>query len=643
MGTDIHTILQNRAIFTELSRDIGRIAAHPSLRGLTHGLDLEGLVKGLGTTPPGLESAARKYGALEKIIRVTGRPSLLVIDGTFVKPVLNIWDQTLNAARGALESAIAAVGRVEVQHRPDGIGTAWMVTEELAITNAHVAREFAYPAGNGKYRFYKVAGKTPRVFVDFWEEYRVDGQREFEVVEVLYIAPDEAPDVAILRMAGAYGRKLPPPIPLASDSAPIGEAVKIAVIGYPHYDSVEDPRIRREIFGDIYGVKRLSPGETMPSDAAEWFFAHDASTLGGCSGSVVLDLTRGTAIGLHFSGNSGLANYAVRASAVRAVLATLGAAPKPATVFLPLVAPGEPERTVSLSALKGRAGYDPTFLGVDVPPPRVTDEDRLVARTDGQPRSEPLAYQHFSLQIDRSYKQAIWTAVNVEGTALKNPSRPGTSFWAKDPRIPDDAQIGHEFYKNSGFSRGHLVRRLDPAWGEHAGLANQDTFHFTNASPQDQDFNDKFWGDLEDEVLRDAEGQRVTVFTGPVFSDESYYYENGGVEALVPNRFWKLVLLRRNGRLAASAYTLDQAPYLEDSQSGARWRVYQVAIADLENDLGVDFGAVVRESDALNVLESTGRHRLLRDASEAVFYPRTPARAAGETDRPETIEVGVLA
>jgi endonuclease G len=640
MANDVQSILDNRAIFSELTRDIDRIAAHPSLRGLAHGFDLEGLVKGLGNSRPGLESAARKYGSLEKIIRLTGRPSIFVVDGTFVKPVLNTWDQALNAARGPLEQAIAAVGRVEIQNQPDGVGTAWMIAEDLAVTNAHVARVFAREAGSGKYRFVKIANKTPRVYVDFCEEYKVDGHREFEVLEVLYIAPDDDPDIAILRLANSSSRRLPPPIPLSNGTTGIGPNVKIAVIGYPHYDSAEEPQVRRDIFGDVYGVKRLCPGETMPSDPTDWFFAHDASTLGGCSGSVVLDLAKGTAVGLHFSGTSRVANYAVRAPAIRDALTKLGKAPTGVSVFLPLEGPGEPERTVPLGALSERTGYDPRFLGLDVPHPRVTDEARLPDRTDGKSRSEPLAYQHFSLQIDRQYKQAIWTAVNIEGTALQNPSRPGTSYWTKDPRVAGDTQIGHEFYKNSGFSRGHLVRRLDPAWGTHANVGNQDTFFFTNASPQDQEFNDKFWGDLEDEVLRDAEGQKVTVFTGPAFSDDSYYYENGGVEALVPNRFWKLVLLRRNGRLAASAYTLDQAPYLEDSQSGARWRVYQVAIADLENELGIDFGAAVRDADAINVLEAAVRHRLLRDASEAIFFPRTPVPAA--PDDPEKRTLGDL-
>ena len=57
--------------------------------------------------------------------------------------------------------------------------------------------------------------------------------------------------------------------------------------------------------------------------------------------------------------------------------------------------------------------------------------------------------------------------------------------------------------------RGHLVRRLDPAWGESkalAKIANDDTFHFTNCTPQHENFNQSrlagLWGQLENAVKR---------------------------------------------------------------------------------------------------------------------------------------------
>ena len=47
---------------------------------------------------------------------------------------------------------------------------------------------------------------------------------------------------------------------------------------------------------------------------------HDCSTLGGNSGSVLLDLATGEAVGLHFAGRFLEANYAVPAAVVAARL-----------------------------------------------------------------------------------------------------------------------------------------------------------------------------------------------------------------------------------------------------------------------------------------------------------------------------------
>jgi serine protease len=66
-----------------------------------------------------------------------------------------------------------------------------------------------------------------------------------------------------------------------------------------------------------YGVKYLSPGEvsTLPGEVAGdprgWIFAHDATTLGGNSGSCVVRYgPRPGVIGLHFAGSFERANYA---------------------------------------------------------------------------------------------------------------------------------------------------------------------------------------------------------------------------------------------------------------------------------------------------------------------------------------------
>jgi endonuclease G len=75
------------------------------------------------------------------------------------------------------------------------------------------------------------------------------------------------------------------------------------------------------LFGDVYDKKRLAPGQIRQSGPEE--LQHDCSTLGGNSGSVVLDLATGDALGIHFAGRFLEANYAVSASVIEGRLRAL--------------------------------------------------------------------------------------------------------------------------------------------------------------------------------------------------------------------------------------------------------------------------------------------------------------------------------
>ena len=56
------------------------------------------------------------------------------------------------------------------------------------------------------------------------------------------------------------------------------------------------------------------PGQIRHADPEE--LQHDCSTPGGNSGSVVLDLATGDALGIHFAGRFLEANYAVPAAVI---------------------------------------------------------------------------------------------------------------------------------------------------------------------------------------------------------------------------------------------------------------------------------------------------------------------------------------
>ena len=90
-------------------------------------------------------------------------------------------------------------------------------------------------------------------------------------------------------------------------------------MGYPARDDRNDLALQDRIFAHVYYVKRLQPGKVRRRDTCRSFghdvsaLTHDSSTLGGNSGSAVIDLKTGQVVGLHFAGEYLKANYAVPA------------------------------------------------------------------------------------------------------------------------------------------------------------------------------------------------------------------------------------------------------------------------------------------------------------------------------------------
>ncbi|MCC5465680.1 DNA/RNA non-specific endonuclease [Pelosinus baikalensis] len=234
-------------------------------------------------------------------------------------------------------------------------------------------------------------------------------------------------------------------------------------------------------------------------------------------------------------------------------------------------------------------GYNTAFLGnhyaVPLPELRSDLKQDIALLKNG---TTVLDYTHFSIVMSKSRRLAYYTAVNINGQQLINIQRP--KKWYFDPRIDRKYQCGPELYDNNDIDRGHLVRRLDPIWGKLAKKANEDTFHFTNCSPQHKNFNQLTWLDLENYILKNAEtfDLKVTVFTGPVFRTDDMLYR--GVK--IPAEFWKIaVMVKEDGNMSATAYLQTQKNLIRDLDFAfGSYKTYQVAVSNIEILTGLDFG-----------------------------------------------------
>lgn len=279
-----------------------------------------------GTVPA---EPPRSDMTFEAIIR-EGRPALLIQNGR-ITPIDPATDEQsremitrLLEAAPRLEPVVPLVGRIDVSNfvSPiDFVGTGWLVDTDIVVTNRHVAELIARSDG-GRYTFRPGRFGDPiRVRVDYRREFGNPVADVVDVERVVWIEPNpRKADIAFLKVksrpnAGAH----PNAIALAdSDAAP---GANVAVLGYPARAPahiIPDQAWMDRIYGGEYNVKRVAPG--LMDDPSRGWATHDCTTLGGNSGSVVIDMNTARAVGLHFAGAYMIENYAVPASVIKQYL-----------------------------------------------------------------------------------------------------------------------------------------------------------------------------------------------------------------------------------------------------------------------------------------------------------------------------------
>ena len=267
-------------------------------------------------------------GGLEAIIQRFTRPVQLVQDNTFQPPADSFPESReiaarLSAARAVLEAALPSAGRIDVaNHRLSWVGTGWMVKPSVVVTNRHVAEEFARSEPGFAFRKNQL-GRQIKASVDWRHEHERADESVFRVKRVIRIEPDESFDVALLEIeqTGVDGEAQPGVIELATADELNARGVGAwhAVVGYPAQDSRNSAADQQRIYDGIYNVKRLAPGQ-IAAIRPDGLLTHDATTLGGNSGSVLVDLASGKALALHFGGVEGQENFAVQAHRVKAIV-----------------------------------------------------------------------------------------------------------------------------------------------------------------------------------------------------------------------------------------------------------------------------------------------------------------------------------
>jgi endonuclease G len=485
------------------------------------------------------------------------------------------------------------IGRVQ------GYGTGFMVSPNLLMTNNHVLdREETSLYSIAEFNYQDDEKYMPRPVVSF----RLDPDRVFitdENLDFTLVAVTENPNTEIKISDFGFLKLLP-------QEGKIFEGEYVSVIQHPQG-----------------GPKAVSVRENEVKYLSPDFVHYLTDTEPGSSGSPVFN-DQWVVVALHHAGvpdpdnsTKWIANEGVRISSIAAHLAEkrdnldVNAKALIDELLSGATLPEHEDHVIEIGELdeewyRGASGYNEGFLGEDfiVPVPTLKqDKESDVAVT--KEGSKLLDYTHFSIAMSMTRRLAFYTAANIDGKSLISLSRGGDK-WYYDPRIEKKFQSGESLYSKNDLDRGHLVRRLDPVWGADAEKANEDTFHFTNSSPQHKNLNQKTWLNLENYIINNAKNynMKVTVFTGPVFRADDMIYRG---EFRIPAEFWKVaVIVKDDGTLSATAYLQTQKNLIKNLEFAyGAYETYQVPVAQIEELAGLDFGKL-REHDPIADIEAVG-------------------------------------
>lgn len=329
------------------------LPADPDVREQILALADDGLRQLLADGPDADLDADTQAG-LEAVIRTNGSRPVLFVQHDFVDlaaPSIGDYAGTLGLLRDQVTEVCRSVGRVDdpAAGSLGYWGTAWMIGNGLVATNFHVLKRIA-PGGirvGDRFQGQLATGVT----VHFGHEAgNPMPERRFPIRRVVSVGREGDPqfqvpgvrdlnfdglDLAVLELEQVAGQPFPPPIRVARGDDPdtLGALASpgrgVYLVGYPGDGTTRE--LFNSLFRGVKSFKRLAPGQimqgpgTVEHDRRGWVLTHDASTLGGNSGSALVDLDADgrTVLGLHFGGLHERENWAHATEQITSELASV--------------------------------------------------------------------------------------------------------------------------------------------------------------------------------------------------------------------------------------------------------------------------------------------------------------------------------
>lgn len=214
---------------------------------------------------------------------------------------------------------------------------------------------------------------------------------------------------------------------------------------------------------------------------------------------------------------------------------------------------------------------------------------------------------NYALEWNAEKKHAAWVAFSFDEVTSKDVvSR--TDAWDVDPGLPADMQTTEAQHKSDGYDKGHICASEDRVYSKEA---NEQTFYYSNMSPQISSFNQGFWQKLEARVQKWGRSTPTTYdkvyvtkggtinqllisFTGLVKAGDSLYpttNENGfTIHGLAcPKYYYMAILSEKGDAYHAIGFWIAHREDLPKQPTVDELKKYAVSIDELEEYTGLDF------------------------------------------------------
>lgn len=208
-------------------------------------------------------------------------------------------------------------------------------------------------------------------------------------------------------------------------------------------------------------------------------------------------------------------------------------------------------------------------------------------------KGEVIQHYGYYVSYNEQHEQANWVAYELTKDEIVKTVERSNSF-KPDDNVRTGSATSKD-YQNSGFDRGHLAPAADLSW---SARSEQESFYYSNMSPQRAGFNRGIWKSLETLVRQWAyDNDAILVITGPVLRDGLPQIGEAN-KISVPEYYWKVIIDYTGPEVKGIGFILPNRKTDRDIQD------FVQTIDSIESLTGFDFFHAIPDDEEA-AIEST--------------------------------------